>query len=176
MQAPNLIRAMTISDLEKVFNWRNHPDVRLNMFSQHELSFEEHSNWFELASKDARRHLLVYEADSSPIGFINFNVFDSGGIAEWGFYSAPDAPKGTGYSLGIAALNYAFTSLGLHKLCGQVINYNLASINFHLKLGFIKEGILKEQFYDGQNYHDVCCFGLLAKSWLSQKPEVLNVK
>jgi UDP-4-amino-4,6-dideoxy-N-acetyl-beta-L-altrosamine N-acetyltransferase len=153
---------MTCEDLERVLGWRNHEEVRRYMYTQHEISLVEHTRWFERASLDTSRHLLVFESDAVPLGFINIHEIAIGGVADWGFYAAPDAPKGTGRQLGQAALRYAFNHAGLHKICGQAIAYNERSIKFHLNLGFQQEGILREQHFDGQRYHDVVCFGLLA--------------
>ena len=159
------VRPMAVSDLERVLAWRNHPEVRRYMYTQHEITLEEHSRWFERATQDRSRHLLIFENDAVPLGFINIHQIATGGIADWGFYAAPDAPKGTGRQLGQAALRYAFTEAGLHKLCGQALAYNDKSIQFHLSLGFTQEGILRQQHFDGQHYHDVVCFGLLASEW-----------
>jgi UDP-4-amino-4,6-dideoxy-N-acetyl-beta-L-altrosamine N-acetyltransferase len=164
-QEPHIIRPMAKTDLETVLVWRNHENVRCYMYTQHEISLEEHSQWFERASIDPKRHLLIYEAGSKPQGFINIHEIAPGGIADWGFYAAPDTPKGTGRALASAALRHAFITLGLHKLCGQVIAFNERSIQFHLRLGFLQEGIFQQQHFDGQNYHDVWCFGLLADHW-----------
>jgi UDP-4-amino-4,6-dideoxy-N-acetyl-beta-L-altrosamine N-acetyltransferase len=156
---------MTPEDLGQVLAWRNHEEVRRYMYTQHEISLEEHTRWFERASQDAGRHLLVFENDTVPLGFINIHQIAPGGVADWGFYVAPDAPKGTGRQLGQAALHYAFSGEGLHKICGQALAYNERSIRFHLNLGFQQEGTLREQHFDGQHYHNVVCFGLLASEW-----------
>jgi UDP-4-amino-4,6-dideoxy-N-acetyl-beta-L-altrosamine N-acetyltransferase len=157
---------MKESDLERVLSWRNHPEVRRYMYTQHAISLEEHARWFARVSQDPERHLLVFEIDKSPLGFISIHPIASGGIADWGFYAAPDAPKGTGRALGQAALRYAFEAACLHKLCGQALAFNERSIRFHLSLGFQREGVLRQQHFDGQHYHDVVCFGLLANEWL----------
>jgi UDP-4-amino-4,6-dideoxy-N-acetyl-beta-L-altrosamine N-acetyltransferase len=162
---PETIRPMTAADIEAVLAWRNHPDVRRYMYTQHMISLEEHCRWFEQAAKDPQRHLLLYVDGSTPLGFINIHGIAPGGIADWGFYAAPDSPRGTGRALGNAALRYAFVKVGLHKLCGQALAFNERSIKFHLTLGFSQEGLLQQQHFDGQNYHDVLCFGLLADQW-----------
>jgi UDP-4-amino-4,6-dideoxy-N-acetyl-beta-L-altrosamine N-acetyltransferase len=159
------VRLMTENDLEQVLSWRNHPDVRRYMYSQHEISLEEHTRWFSRVSQDPRRHLLVFEIDRTPCGFFQINKIASGGIADWGFYAAPDAPKGTGRALGKAALRYVFDTLGLHKICGQVLACNARSIDFHQSLGFQREGFLRQQHFDGEKYEDVVCFGVLASEW-----------
>jgi UDP-4-amino-4,6-dideoxy-N-acetyl-beta-L-altrosamine N-acetyltransferase len=156
---------MTKMDLEQVLSWRNHQDIRRYMYSQHEISLEEHARWFSCASEDPKRHLLVFEINRAPLGFLQINKISSGGIADWGFYAAPDAPKGTGRALGKAALPYAFETLGLHKVCGQALACNERSIHFHLSLGFQREGFLRQQHFDGKQYHDIVCFGVLASEW-----------
>ncbi len=159
------VRPMRERDLGLVLSWRNHLEVRHYMFRSQEISMDEHSRWFARASLDSERHLLVFEIDELPLGFINIHKITDGGIADWGFYAAPDAPKGTGRLLGQAALRYAFETVSLHKICGQVLDFNERSIRFHLNMGFTREGILREQHFDGQNYCDVVCFGLLASDW-----------
>ena len=156
---------MTHADLEQVLAWRNHEEVRRYMYTQHEIGLAEHTRWFDKVSQDCSRHLLVFERDALPLGFINVHQIAPGGVAEWGFYAAPEAPQGTGRQLGEAALQYAFSQAGLHKICGQALSYNERSIKFHLNLGFQQEGILREHHFDGQRYHDVVHFGLLASDW-----------
>ncbi|BAP80154.1 pseudaminic acid biosynthesis N-acetyltransferase [Pseudomonas sp. MT-1] len=161
------IRLMTHADLDKVRVWRNHPGVRRYMYTQHEISLEEHEQWFANASKDPARHLLIFEIGSLPLGFVNIHKVLPGGIADWGFYVAPDAAKGTGRLLGQAALRYAFAEAKMYKVCGQALAYNERSTRFHQALGFQEEGVLRQQHYNGQQYHDVVCFGLLATEWQS---------
>ena len=159
------IRPMTHADLKQVLAWRNDPVVRRYMYTQHEISLDEHVRWFERASQDANRYLLVFENDGVPLGFINIHQITIGGVADWGFYAAPDAPKGTGRQLGKAVQYYVFVQAGLHKLCGQALVYNGSPRLLHQGLGVQQEGVLREQHFDGQNYHDVVCFGLLASEW-----------
>lgn len=162
------LRPMEASDLEIVLAWRNHPEVRRYMYTQHKISVDEHSRWFAQAVKDPQKHLIIFEPDTIPLGFINIHQTAPGGIAEWGFYAAPEAPQGTGRSLGHAALRYAFAEAGLYKICGQALAFNERSVRFHRNLGFTQEGILRQQHYDGEHYHDVLCFGLLAREWQAQ--------
>ena len=159
------IRTMIESDLEQVLSWRNHPEVRRYMYSQHEITFDEHATWYARASQDAKRHLLIFEANAKPLGFINIHQIAKGNIADWGFYAAPDAPRGTGFALGHATLQFVFNTAGYHKLCAQVLAFNERSVHFHSKLGFLREGVLRQHHFDGKHYHDVMQFGLLASEW-----------
>ena len=141
---PSQIRSMIHADLACVLAWRNHPDVRRYMYSQHEITLVEHQQWFERTLTDRKKHLLIFEANHQALGFVNFNESDNGGIA---------------------ALRHAFTQLKLHKVCGQALAYNERSIQFHKTLGFQQEAILGDQHFDGERYHHVICFGLLRRDW-----------
>ena len=163
------VRSMAHADLERVLTWRNHIDVRRYMYTQHEISLDEHHRWFERTQQDPRKHLLIFEVDHLPLGFVSFAELDSSGVAEWGYYAAPDAPKGTGRALGRAALDYAFNEITLYKVCGQALAFNERSIRFHQSFGFKQEDVLRDQHFDGEQYHHVICFGLLRHEWQSKR-------
>ncbi|MGN6621341.1 MAG: UDP-4-amino-4,6-dideoxy-N-acetyl-beta-L-altrosamine N-acetyltransferase [Sphingomonas sp.] len=158
-------RVLTDGDLSMVLAWRNHPDTRAYMLTQHEISLEEHRAWFATASADPTHRLLIVEDEGGPIGCVQFNGVTDGGVADWGFYARPGAPKGSGRKLGVAALNNAFGDLSLYKVCGQALSGNEASIALHKSLGFVKEGVLRDQRRINGTYHSLICFGLLKHEW-----------
>lgn len=157
----NHLREMTEEDLDLILEWRNHPDVNRYLFTRHEISPEEHAAWFRKNANDPHSHLLVFISGDEPRGVATLSQINKSGVADWGFYTSPTAPRGTGTQLGHLVIEHAFSHLELHKLCGQVMASNEASIRFHLKMGFREEGILRDQFFDGKTYHPVICFGLL---------------
>lgn len=159
------MRPMAHDDLARVLAWRNAPQVRRYMYTQHEITLDEHQRWFASAQHDPRKHLLIFEFDKLPLGFVNFTEIEAGGIADWGFYASPEAPRGSGRQLGLAALNHAFAELKLHKVCGKALAHNERSIRMHQSLGFRQEGTLIDQHFDGERYHHVICFGLLSHEW-----------
>lgn len=162
------LRPMMEADLERVLAWRNHPDVRQHMYTQNEISLEEHSRWFKGASVDPDRHLLILEVDAEPQGYVNFRC-DGAGAAVWGFYLAPDAPKGTGRLLGEAATGYAFETLGLKRIWGEVLPDNLASQNFHLRQGFVMEAILPDKTVGDQRIGNVRRYLLTRDAWRARQ-------
>jgi RimJ/RimL family protein N-acetyltransferase len=66
-------------------------------------------------------------------------------------------------------LNHAFKRENLHKICGQALHWNQPSIEFHKSLGFVQEGILRDQHFDGATYHDLVCFGMLKREWVAKE-------
>lgn len=158
------VRAMEESDLALVREWRNHRDIKRYMYTQHEIGVDEHRKWFAEAIADAGRHLLIFEYETEPRGFVHFQKINDGSVANWGFYVAPNSPRGTGMCLGMSALAFAFDRK-MHKICGQVLDYNERSMRLHHRLGFKQEGVLRDQHFDGTTYHSVVCFGLLKNEW-----------
>ena len=161
------LRLMNDRDVDQVLAWRNHPDIRRYMYSTHEITPEEHRSWYKNAKSNKAISLMIYEQDDKALGFVSVTRSRSPEVADWGFYTAPDAPAGTGRSLGELALDYAFTVLRLHKLCGQLLAFNERSVRFHQNLKFSEEARLREHHFDGNKFHDVICFGLLKREWVA---------
>lgn len=171
-QVAQPFRKMVSTDLNMVFQWRNHHQVRLYMFNSSEMTYDAHVRWFQAVKDKAGRDLLIYQELEKSLGFLSVTQSDTVGVVDWGFYLSPEAERGTGQKLGRAALDYLFRERSLHKVCGQVLAFNEKSINFHKKLGFDVEGVLKHQHYDGEKYIDVIHFGLLQSEWLNFKKVV----
>jgi UDP-4-amino-4,6-dideoxy-N-acetyl-beta-L-altrosamine N-acetyltransferase len=130
------VRPMHDGDLLTVLTWRNHPSVKHFMWTSKDISQEEHRAWFRRVSQDATRSVWVFEKEGQPLGFVQFSKTFDESVAEWGFYVAPNSPKGTGYELGMSALQIAFVQLCVSKVIGNIMDHNEASIRFHRKLGF----------------------------------------
>ena len=161
------LRDMQVDDLEMVRSWRNHPDVRRHMLTQHEISAEEHTQWFKRIQQDPQRHVVLVHEHQQPLGLVHFTPVNAQGVVDWGFYLTPQAPTGSGGKLARRALDFAFTQQGWHKVCGQVISSNAASRRFHLKLGFSLEGVLRQQALIRHEWLSLWCFGLLSSEWKS---------
>ena len=158
----SLLRDVTEQDLATIREWRNQPSVMSYMFQQHKISVNEHKKWFQKVVQDKKRHLLIYSEDDVPLGFMQLHESSqTPKLFEWGFYISPSASKGTGTRLCLMSIQYAFSKLKAFKVYGEVLDFNLASIALHEKLGFKKEGCLRKQRMIKQQYHDVFCFGLL---------------
>lgn len=130
------LRTMQEADLAMVLAWRNAPKIRCCMLSTEEITPEAHAAWFGRSSTNPDRKLLIVESAGVPIGFVQFSGLHAEPFPEWGFYAAPEAPKGSGTVLGKLALEYAFRALHLPVLIGRTLPDNEISIRFHHKLGF----------------------------------------
>ncbi|MDT8384239.1 MAG: UDP-4-amino-4,6-dideoxy-N-acetyl-beta-L-altrosamine N-acetyltransferase [Gammaproteobacteria bacterium] len=170
-----MLEALREEDLLLVLSWRNAPEVRGNMYSAHEISVVEHMNWYQETKNDPSRLDFIYSDEGRKCGVVYFTQLSiEKRTAFWGFYAASDAPKGTGLKMEYAALEHAFSVLGLHKLNCEVIAFNRGVINMHKKTGFVEEGLFRDFHFDGATYHDVIRFGMLASEWEQCRPALLQ--
>lgn len=170
------LRKLTESDLDKMLEWRNAPDVRKNMYSSHEITKTEHRNWFAgLEHNQSARWYIYTDDEGNSQGVVYFtNYAPRSGSVFWGFYSAPHAPRGVGSRMEIAALDHAFADLGVHKLNCEVLASNPKVINLHKKFGFSEEGQFQEYHFDGEHYLTVVRLGMLAREWPNNRQLALE--
>ena len=94
------------------------------------------------------------------------HIDEKQGRAEVG-YVLGRAAWGNGYiheALG-ALLGFAFGALGLRRLEADVDPRNERSIRVAERLGFVREGLLRERWLVGGELQDTLLFGLLAREW-----------
>ncbi|WP_188008508.1 UDP-2,4-diacetamido-2,4,6-trideoxy-beta-L-altropyranose hydrolase [Grimontia hollisae] len=158
-------RAMTTDDLAMVRSWRNAPHVRNKMFTQHEISAEEHERWFANASSDTANQFFIAMSEDTPVGMVSFtNIERQTNTAEWGFYKSPEAPAGTGFAMLSEALSLGFKNLGLDGIRSRVLCINPNVIHLHDKLGFSKGKDIQTLITVDGNI-DYFSFFLSCKAW-----------
>lgn len=110
--------------------------------------------------------------DGSAIGTVTLASLDLvNRRAEIGFALARSC-WGCGYmkeALG-AALEYAFSGLGLGRIEADVDPDNAASLGLLERLGFQREGYLRERWRVGGGVQDTVMLGLLQREWNARSP------
>ncbi|WGK64149.1 GNAT family N-acetyltransferase [Croceiramulus getboli] len=83
-----------------------------------------------------------------------------------------DRFRGSGLNAAIKALmlDYAYESLGMHKVCFRIDERNTRSRKAVEKLGATLEGVLREELIVKGGYRrSTACYGLLQHEWLNHK-------
>lgn len=163
----SLLRPLAEDDFHMVRDWRNAEEIRSFMFTNHLIGVDEHRDWFESRLRDNPPTTLIYERDGIPRGVVSLSKFNRDqGICHWGFFLAPgDQPSGSGLRLGILALDYIFDHIGIRKLVGEVFSFNAASIRFHEKLGFKREGYFVQHVLKEGRFQDIVVFAAFRECW-----------
>ncbi|WP_047985736.1 GNAT family N-acetyltransferase [Ornithinibacillus californiensis] len=65
-------------------------------------------------------------------------------------------------------LPFAFETLNLNRLVGDIFAENDGSRKLLEKFGFTKEGVLRDTDFDGERYHDTVVYSMLKKEYLNK--------
>ncbi len=169
-----ILRPINLADLELILKWRNSDRIRQNMYTDRIIMIEEHRAWFDRSLLENSCQHLIYEYQKQPLGVVNINQIDTrNGLCSWGFYVGDaSAQRNTGLAMGFLAINHIFEKLSLRKISSEAFAFNQASVNYHLRLGFIQEGCWKEHFYRADKYQDIICLALFKDRWEAIKSSI----
>lgn len=154
-------------DLQKLLNWRNQEFIRKVMFNDSLISWDQHLKWYENLIKSNNKISKIFVFNGKDFGLLNINNIDEqNGSCEWGFYiGEKNSHKGAGLLLGFTSLEFIFNNLKMRKLTAKVIESNIISRNFHEKLGFHLDGILRKQIKRSNHYEDVYLYSIFNDEW-----------
>jgi RimJ/RimL family protein N-acetyltransferase len=153
--------------------WRNDPIVRRYARNLWPNTLEEIKKWFEPPADRHTRDFVVFtiyqKADKRPIGTVGFGRINwvNRNANIWGVIGEPEYwGKGIIGEATKLLIRYGFTELNFHKIYAGVFSPNARSLRAAEKLGFEKEGIIKEtEYVDGQ-YLDEHKFALFKRDWM----------
>ena len=114
------------------------------------------------------RWVITSAVDGEPIGTCGFHLRSlAHRRAEVGYDLSP-AWWGRGIMAEAltAALRHGIDTLGLHRISACIHPDNAASLRLAERLGFVREGIARDLFFDGSAYHDHWMLSLLAPDLL----------
>lgn len=166
------MRPMTAGDGDRILAWRNSPDVRAYMYTDHLISPDEHARWLEGALADPRRRYWVIEAEGQPVGLANlYDIDERHGRCAWAYYLAEPAARGKGLGSAVEfwVIEQVFGPLGLTKLWCEVLISNEPVWRLHLKHGFREEARLRRHVLKNGEWQDVLGLGLLAEEWAERR-------
>lgn len=112
----------------------------------------------------------VRSEDGVIVGDIALFLDDAGHNGELGYTLHPWA-RGHGYATEAseAALDYAFTTWGLHRVEASIDPRNAASRRVLERLGFRHEGTMIESYWLGDTVTDDARYGLLRREWQARR-------
>ncbi|SFM06554.1 UDP-4-amino-4,6-dideoxy-N-acetyl-beta-L-altrosamine N-acetyltransferase [Gracilibacillus orientalis] len=161
------LRKIEEKDLKQVLSWRNSTPIKQYMYTNKDITWQEHLNWYENVSTAPDHDVFIYVQHDQPIGVVQF--FDKQKRHQrcfWGFYIGElNAPKGSGTKMATLALHHIFDQ-GIRKVCAEVMETNHASLHFHQKLGFKVEGTLHQHIVKEDHFYDVTTMALFKEDWI----------
>jgi [ribosomal protein S5]-alanine N-acetyltransferase len=121
---------------------------------------------------------VVPKGMTAAVGIFQIRTLEPGfGTAEWGF-ALGSGFWGTGAFVESArlVLDFAFDTLGTHRLEARAAVSNGRGNGALRKIGAVQEGVLRRSFHRNGQYHDQTLWAILAEDWrlqrLDQRPRV----
>jgi len=168
-----IFKTVSHADSDTLWHWRNRPTVRQFMYTQHEISHDEHKAWFSHMLANTHRYFyIVYKRvdgqPDKPLGVVNLDLdSENRTSATWAFYAAPDAPRGSGALMEFGALSLAFETLGVTQLNCEVLSHNQGVVRLHQRFGFRETPQSRQRTFslpEGKTV-EIVCLSLSADEW-----------
>ena len=166
-----LLREITQHDREDIFNSFSNKDV-VRHYGQEaftaRVQAEALINFFSKSFRESKGMRWGIERKETPglIGTVGFNALSpKHRRAEIGYEIHPDYwRKGYTSEAVRRVLHYGFNELGLTRIGAVVFTENDASNQLLTKLGFEREGVLRDYMYQNGIAHDTYVYSLLKNS------------
>ena len=167
------LRSLSPDDVDTVRHWRNQDHVKAYMFTDNEISTDEHSRWFTTALQHNDNDYLIVEYYDQPIGLANAVKIDPvTRSCHWGFYlGEASVPKGCGTALASLMLKHIFDTHSVDTIYAEVFEFNIASLKLHKKFGFTENSQLSRIVTKNNKQEKVIAFSLVRDTF---KPVLLE--
>jgi len=167
------LRPLGAGDRDRVLGWRNSPDVRAYMYTDHVIAPEEHARWFAGVPGDETRRYWIIEMDGAPVGLANlYDIDRRNQRCAWAYYLADPSVRGLGLGSYVEywMLEYVFEGLKLAKLWCEVLASNEPVWRLHETFGFVVEARFRGHVIKDGARADVLGLGMLTADWRAKRP------
>ncbi len=162
------------SDFKQLINWINSEEF-LIQWSGNAFTYPLNDQQLEqyIESTNTLAFKVIDEDSKEVIGHISLGQIDNiNRSARIGKVLVGDT-KMRGRSIGKhmmkAVLHVAFEELKLHRVTLGVYDFNTSAISCYEKIGFIKEGLLRESKKVGEMYWNLWEMSMLEYEWRAKK-------
>jgi RimJ/RimL family protein N-acetyltransferase len=169
LAGPHLsLRPLEQGDLETSRAWVNDRETARGLLRVLPVSQLEQQAWYESISRDPTR--MVWAVQAGPVHVGNCGLYHIDFLhrrAEAWFLIGDHSRRGQGLGREMASLllEYAFRDLGLNKVYLHVGADNARARGLYEALGFVCEGVLRQEYFIAGDFRDVLRLSLLGKDW-----------
>jgi len=168
------LRPVEEKDIELVYQGKNDPAVRETLFLFFPMTLEqvkeELHTWTN--SKEIILFTICRKEDEKPVGqtaFVRIDYVSRAAVFYISIYDSSEWSKGYGGEATKLMVDYAFDILNLNRIQLHVFADNVAAVKVYEKVGFVKEGVLRQAMYHHGKYCDFYVMGILREEWERQK-------
>jgi len=163
-----VLRSLKAEDALSLHSWTDNPEIaRFFVFTRVPSSLERSRRFLEsqLNGDPNNIHLAIEETETGDfVGLVslkNISWIDRNAEFAIVLVSEDKTGKGYGKAATIAIIEYAFTTLNLHRIYLSVLSSNIRAKTLYEKVGFKQEGLWREHAYMMGEYQDLLWYGLM---------------
>lgn len=161
-----ILRAIEEKDLDLLQKWSNDPEIQYWLGGWHTpSSLIIMKEWHNRITRDNNNiRFAIEHKELGLIGtanLVDINWKDRNAFHGMLLGDKDIRGKGIGVDVVMSIMKYAFEELGLQRLDGSMIEYNIGSLKLYIeKCGWKKEGIKKKWYYRKKQYWDKIIVGI----------------
>ena len=158
-------------DMEYIYKWLSDSEFLkyYDYYPPLPQSKKEVDKTFHYYENSGKSIVFAVRKENKTIGIAGFDdIIKANKVATLFIGLGDKNQRGKGYGTETMKLllNYGFNELNLHRIQLNVLSFNEGAIALYSKLGFKKEGVLREfVLREGERY-DLFYYGLLKEEWL----------
>ena len=170
-----LLRPLTADDLDFIFHHFSDPAIYRYLVDEEPLLTRTQAQsiiefYAETTGKSYNRWVLVLKSEERPIGTCGYHQWHKSHYrAEIG-YDLEKASWQQGLMIEAlkAVIGFGFEKMSLNRIGAMVHPENSASIRLLARVGFQKEGLLRDYYYQNGRFFDHWLLTLLKKEWYAK--------
>jgi len=164
----HVLRPVSNDDHKFLVELHNDPVVLRNITNPSEITLEQHLQWWEKISVNEKQKRLIYTVNDVRVGFTKFYDIDFQNHNCMLGADIHSSFRGKGYAKHMwgLMLNICFDDLKLHRVSLTTAEFNVIAQQIYYRLGFKKEGLLKQSLYRDEKYYDQICMYMLRSDWI----------
>jgi RimJ/RimL family protein N-acetyltransferase len=166
------LRPLAESDVDHVLTWVNDPSIVGNIAAFSGSAFTRDQELAYIRRTLASSSDVVFSIEEAETGrYLGqtgvHQIHERSKVARLACIIATRDDMGHGFGSAAirAVLDHAFGALALHKVWLMVFRTNERGRRTYARLGFVEEGILREEYFHAGEWHDMLRMSLLAREW-----------
>lgn len=166
-------RALEEADQPLLVAWLNDPEIsRLVGGFSFPVSLSAQRDWFARAKSDARNQRWMVETlEGEPLGLTGLWEIDwqnRHALTALKLGATDVRGKGYGTDAILTLMAYAFLQVGLNRLWGSILPYNVGSYKAYVeRCGWRVEGVNRQHIFREGQFHDQLQVGVLKEDFLA---------
>jgi len=162
------LRGVERDDLDRCHAWMSDPGLRATLAQRYPMSLAREADWIERVTRGQDPSELTFAIclresgrHIGNCGLVQIDRDNRNAVLGILIGEADCRGKGLGEDAVRTLCRFAFDELDLHKICLEAYAFNEGPIRTYERVGFRREGLLREDAYRGGRRIDVVVMGLL---------------